>query len=296
MTTVQYKSRLFSNTFNAIVDWYYLNSLLPVLLIDTTDLITANQATAAVATASRHTLMLANNSRMNLVNIFLVEAATQATLAALTTNTLGANTESATAVSGINLKVDVGSTDNAGLQMDSGIDASSPAAITVGTDTGGYIEATFFTSDWTKHDCVVIGYRKVAAIDASFGGLITTDSAANLPYSDVAVFGVVGASKKLQSWTDLNGVSGNTTPTDSTNEAVNSQNLKIRVSVSSTGVVTYKYEVNGLATSTDIAETTTVAAFTFDSTDIIIPFITIENVNSGSTDIFLKQLTIVKYE
>ena len=300
MTTVQYTSRLFSNTFNTVIDWYYLNSLLPVLLIDTTDLITADQATAALAASSRHTLLLSNNSRINILNFNQVLAAgasignAATALSGLTTITLGANTESASAVNGINLKMDAANVDNVGLQMDCGIDAASPAAITVGTDTGGYIEATFFTDDWTKHDCVVIGYRKVEAFQTGFGEVVTTAAAGNLVYTDVAVFGVTGTSKKLQSMTDKNTI-GTSVVTDSTNVAVNSQNLKIRVSVSSTGAATYEYEVNGVATSTSIADPTTVVAFSFDSTDIIIPFIAIQHINNNN-NLFLKQLTMVKYE
>ena len=177
--------------------------------------------------------------------------------------------------------------------MDCGIDAASPAAITVGTDTGGYIEATFFTDRWDYHDCVVIGYRKIEAFQTGFGGIVTA-ATGDPAYEDVAVFGVMGTSDKLQILTDLNN-SGSATVTDTTNVAVDSQNLKIRVSVSSAGAVTYKYEVNGVATSTNIAAPTTVASFTFDSGDIIIPFITVQHTNQNNA-LYLKQLAIVKYE
>ena len=302
MTTYQYTQTNFTDSHTAIVDWYYLKSLQPILMIDTTDLATDAQGAALIAASSRHSLMLCNNSRTNIVQFNNVLASTAAALAALTTITLGSNTETATAVNGINLQMDATNTDNTGIQIDCGIDAASPAAITVGTDKGGYIEATFFTSNWTKHDAVVIGFRKievdgsnVPTFQTTFGGIAATAATGNLVYTDVAVFGMTGDSdNKLQTMTDLND-SGSSVVTDTTNVAVNGQNLKLRVSVSSTGAVTYTYKVNGLATDTStLAAPSATAAFTFDTPDIIIPFITVQN-NNHNTPLYLKQLSIVKY-
>jgi hypothetical protein len=300
MTTYQYTQTKFTDSHTAIVDWYYLKSLQPVLMIDTTDLGTADQAAALIAASSRHSLMLCNNSRTNIVKFNNVVASTTAALAALTTITLGSNTETATAVNGINLQMDAANTDNTGIQIDCGIDAASPAAITVGTDTGGYIEATFFTSNWTKHDAVVIGFRKievdgnnVPTFQTTFGG-IAAGASGDPVYTDVAVFGMMGTADKLQTMTDLND-SGASVVTDTTNLAVVNENLKLRVSVSSTGAVTYKYSVNNVATDTStLAAPSTTAAFTFDTPDIIIPFITVQN-NNHDTPLYLKQLSIVKY-
>jgi hypothetical protein len=59
--------------------------------------------------------------------------------------------------------------------------------------------------------------------------------------------------------------------------------------------VTYTYKVNGLATDTStLAAPSATAAFTFDTPDIIIPFITVQN-NNHNTPLYLKQLSIVKY-
>jgi hypothetical protein len=299
MTTYQYTQTKFTDSHTAIVDWYYLKSLQPVLMIDTLDLATDAQGAALIAASSRHSLMLCNNSRTNIVQFNNVLASTAAALAALTTITLGSNTETATAVNGINLRL--ASTDNNGIQIDCGIDAASPAAITVGTDKGGYIEATFFTSDWTKHDAVVIGFRKievdgnnVPTFQTTFGGIVAGASGDPV-YTDVAVFGMMGAVNKLQTMTDLNNT-GISVVTDTTNLAVNGQNLKLRVSVSSTGAVTYTYKVNGLATDTStLAAPSATAAFTFDTPDIIIPFITVQNRTTDANAIYLKQLSIVKY-
>lgn len=293
MTTYQYTQTKFTDSHTAIVDWYYLKSLQPVLMIDTTDLATDAQGAALIAASSRHSLMLCNNSRTNIVQFNNVLASTAASLAALTTITLGSNTETATAVNGINLQMDATNTDNTGIQIDCGIDAASPAAITVGTDTGGYIEATFFTADWNLHDAVVIGFRKIEAFQTTFGG-IAAAATGDPVYTDVAVFGMMGTADKLQTMTDLNNT-GTSVVTDTGNLAVDDQNLKLRVSVSSTGAVTYTYKVNGLATDTStLAAPSTTAAFTFDTPDIIIPFITVQNTNNNSA-IYLKQLSIVKY-
>ncbi len=187
--------------------------------------------------------------------------------------------------------MDATNTDNTGIQIDCGITASSPSAITVGTDKGGFIEATFFTTDWTKHDGVVIGFRKIEAFQTGFGGVVAA-ATGDPVYQDVAVFGMMGTSDKLQTMTDLNN-SGSATVTDTGNVAVDSQNLKLRVTVSSTGAVTYLYEVNGLATSTNLSAPTSTVSYTFDDGDIIIPFVTIQNVNNNNA-IYLKQLKICK--
>ena len=91
--------------YKHIIDWYYLNSLTPVLMIDTTDLATSDQASAMIADGSRHTLMLNNNNRMNILHFTNVLASTASALSQLTTLTLGDNTETATE-SGINLQMD----------------------------------------------------------------------------------------------------------------------------------------------------------------------------------------------
>ena len=296
MTTYQYTQTKFTDSHTAVVDWYYLKSLQPVLMIDTTDLATDAQGAAIIVNGSRHSLMLCNNSRTNIVQFYNVVASTTAALLALTTIQLTTNTETAAAINGINLQMDATNTDNTGIQIDCGIDAASPAAITVGTDTGGYIEATFFTADWNLHDAVVIGFRKIEtspAFQTGFGGIAAAASGDPV-YTDVAVFGMMATSDKLQTMTDLNNT-GTSVVTDTGNLAVDDQNLKLRVSVSSTGAVTYKYSVNNVATDTsNLAAPSTTAAFTFDTPDIIIPFITVQNTNNNSA-IYLKQLSIVKY-
>ena len=260
-------------------------------MIDTTDLATSDQASAMIADGSRHTLMLNNNNRMNILHFTNVLASTASALSQLTTLTLGDNTETAIAESGINLQMDSANTDDTGIQIDCGVNAASPCKVIVGSDKGMSIEATFFTSDWSLHDCVVIGFRKIETVVNGFGNVVAAETGDAL-YTDFAVFGVMGSTNSLQTLTDLND-SGVPVLTDTTNLAVDSQNLKLKVEVNKSGTVSYYYKVNHVSTSSSFSTPTITASFTFDSGDTIVPFITVTNTNNDN-GIYLKQLKISK--
>ena len=241
--------------YKHIIDWYYLNSLTPVL---------------------------------HFTNVL---ASTASALSQLTTLTLGDNTETAIAESGINLQMDSANTDDTGIQIDCGVNAASPCKVIIGSDKGMSIEATFFTSDWSLHDCVVIGFRKIETVVNGFGNVVAAETGDAL-YTDFAVFGVMGSTNSLQTLTDLND-SGVPVLTDTTNLAVDSQNLKLKVEVNKSGTVSYYYKVNDVSTSSSFSTPSITASFTFDSGDIIVPFITVTNTNNDN-GIYLKQLKISK--
>ena len=94
-----------------------------------------------------------------------------------------------------------------------------------------------------------IGFRKSAAYDSAFAD-----------YTDKATIGCVGGDIKII--TALNNVADVTT--DTTNDWADAAAHLLEVRVSDTGVVTYKI---------DDADPVVTAAFTFDDTDVVVPFL-----------------------
>ncbi len=107
-------------------------------------------------------------------------------------------------------------------------------------------------ADVSGCDPLLIGFRKVEANNATFTS-----------YTDYAAIGL-SASDGANIWlkTELN--AGGTTSTDTTNTWTDGQSKVLKVLVSAAGVVTYT--IGGSAP-------VVTAAFTFDSTDVVIPFI-----------------------
>jgi len=196
-------------------------------------------------------------------------------------------------VVGLNLQLDSESTDNQGFQLHLGsvANASNANKVTVGTHAAT-IDATFITADFAEWDCLVVGFRKAEPIQLGFNGIVT-GAAGDLAYSDVFVAGVSGSAKKIQSRRCLNGATTDTL-VDTTSVAVNSDNLRIKVSVSATGVTTFQYEVNGIAgagTLQDPAAGT--HTHTFDDGDDIVPFIAVLGTGQNAS-ILLKDVEITR--
>ena len=109
-------------------------------------------------------------------------------------------------------------------------------ALTVGTHSG-YIDATFQTPDWTDFDCVAIGWRNVEDFDDGHVPILKTAASGNGIYADYAVFGALGDTN-LETATELN-TGGASTSTDlGASVPVDNQNLRIKIHVNSSGVVT----------------------------------------------------------
>ena len=96
-----------------------------------------------------------------------------------------------------------------------------------------------------------------------FGNVVAAETGDAL-YTDFAVFGVMGTTNILQTLTDLNGGTQSVL-TNTSNLAVDSQNLKLKVEVNKSGTVSYYYKVN-VSTSSSFSTPTITASFTFDST------------------------------
>lgn len=143
-------------------------------------------------------------------------------------------------------------TDNEGAEYNWGVLANSKHQYTIGTDPAFYLEWRFTLADVTGCDPVGIGFRKTEANDPALAN-----------YTDFAWIGVseTDNSATISLKTRLN--SGAVTTTDTTDGWADGETHTLKILVSAAGVVTY--EIDGAAP-------TATAAFTFDDTDVVMPF------------------------
>lgn len=144
-------------------------------------------------------------------------------------------------------------TNTEGAEYNFGVNPNSKHAYTIGTSPAFFIELSVNAADVGGLDPFVVGFRKQQANDATFTN-----------YTDFATIGAraTTAADVVVLQTNLNG--GGAVITNTTTAWTDGQTKVLRVNVSSAGVVTYL--INGVAPAVT-------AAFTFDSTDIVMPFI-----------------------
>jgi len=98
----------------------------------------------------------------------------------------------------------------------------------------------------------------------------------------------------LEIMTDLNN-SGTSVSTDcGASVPVNTQNLRLRVTLATSGAVTYSFVVNQVAGAGTLAAPATTAAFTFDSDDVVIPYISTLSGTSAADELFIKDITVYR--
>jgi hypothetical protein len=194
---------------------------------------------------------------------------------------------------GLDVQMDRETANNVGLQLILGAGPLGGAsAITVGTH-GGYIDVTLQTPDWSDFDCVAIGYRKIEDFETTLNGIVAAGSAADMAYTDIVAFGC-GGDTNLKIMTDKNN-SGTSTATDcGASVPVDDQNLRMRVSVTSAGVVTYSFVVNAVAGAGTLAAPATTAAVTFDDGDVIVPYIATLGAGTGTDLLVIKDIEVKK--
>jgi hypothetical protein len=157
-----------------------------------------------------------------------------------------------TAGLGLNLVQDAAAGGD-GLELCVGNPLYSPMAFTIGTDAAFFIQGSFITQDASGTDPLIIGFRRAAAYNATLAN-----------YTDFATIGLVGTANPNTIFitTQLN--TGGVVSTNTTQTVADATRVQFKVSVSAAGVVTY--QVN-------YAAPTVTAAFTFDSGDVVIPFV-----------------------
>lgn len=152
---------------------------------------------------------------------------------------------------GLNLVQDLTVAD--GIELCLGQTALCPMAFTIGSDAAFFMQCVFKSEDASGTNPLIIGFRKAQA----FNGTLAN-------YTDFAVIGISGIlnPNTVLISTQLN--TGGVVTTNTTDTVADGEVVQFKVKVSATGVVTY--EIN-------YAAPTVVAAFTFDSGDVVIPFI-----------------------
>lgn len=159
---------------------------------------------------------------------------------------------------GIDLAMD--QVENDGVEMTSGIGAGNPVQFTVGTDPAFFFKVRMTLTDVSGNDVLVTGLRKREAFQADYNA-----------YDEMAGLNMVSGDIKIE--TILNNAA--TTVTDTTDNWGDAETHTLKILVSAAGVVTYEID--------DAAPTAT-AAFTFDTGEVVIPFISMlqdANLNEG---------------
>lgn len=158
-------------------------------------------------------------------------------------------------------------TDNIGTEFTQGILASSKHAYTAQTDGPFFVRATVNAVDVSGVDPLVVGFRKIGAYNSTYTS-----------YSDFASIGIVGENDPaaIQIVTNLNAAGASTT--DTTDTVANGVNVILEVIVDADGTVTYQID--------DLPPSMT-AAFTFDSGDVVVPFISFAHATTSPADVFL---------
>lgn len=191
---------------------------------------------------------------------------------------------------GFNVQLDGESTNNSGFEWTCGsLHGSNSNKYVVGTHSG-HIDVTFWTSDWTDWDCVAIGFRKAEAHQSGHNAILAAGNAADGVYTDFAAFGAM-TDTDIRTMTDLNN-SGTSTVTDVGVVPVDSDNMRLRVTLASDGKVTYSHVNNAEAGAGTLAEPGSAAAFTFDSGDTLIPYIAVLKNGAADVELLIKDIEI----
>jgi len=168
-------------------------------------------------------------------------------------NIIGTQTTLAPVIDAFGLNLVMTGTSGQGIELSMGQTALSPMAFTIGSDAAFFSQFVFKVQDASGTNPFILGFRKVQAFDATLAN-----------YTDFATIGIVGTANpntvKLQTQVNTGGV----TTTDTTQTVADGATTQVKIKVSAAGVVTY--ELN-------YAAPTVVAAFTFDTGDVVVPFI-----------------------
>jgi len=150
------------------------------------------------------------------------------------------------------LLISLDQADDEGAEFNPGARNNTKYSYTIGTSPAFAFEAELTAADVSGCDPLIIGFRKVEANNATFAD-----------YTDYASIGL-SATDGANIWllTELN--AGGQTATDTTDTWLDTETKTLKVLVSAAGVVTYT--IDGLAP-------TVTAAFTFDTGDVVIPFV-----------------------
>ena len=167
------------------------------------------------------------------------------------------------AATGLDIGMD--QTNDEGVEIGNGIVDGMPCSFTVGTDAAFHAKCKFSIADVSGTDDCAFGFRKAEDYQANVDD-----------YDEMACLNVISGDIKIE--TILN--NGTTSTTDTTDNWADAGTHTLEVYVSSTGVVTYKI---------DGAAPTTTATFTFDTGEVVVPFLFFLNAADLAGAVVLKE-------
>ena len=281
-STVNFEGRLTRITPEVLFRWNYIDCGAPLM---------THAQNSDTATTDGHVapmLWPGTNGELYHTNICRIGATTAALETPIMEGTIPA-TDTGTTAAGLNMQMDQDTAADLGWELTIGGPLGDGRAFTIGKHAG-YIDISVFSAEWTSYDAVSIGFRKVEPYQTGHAPIIAAGTGDPV-YTDFATFGLQ-ESDLIQMASDLNN-GGTGTYTNSTETPTNSQNQRFRVTLSSAGVVSYLMEQNGVANAGTMAAPGTVpSAFTFDSGDVVIPYVFIHGKDHADTALLLKHLDI----
>lgn len=169
---------------------------------------------------------------------------------------------------GLELPLDADVTDGAtAIEITNGITARSKRAFTVGTDDDFFVEAKILIDDISDLGQMFLGFRKAEAYQAD------PDDYDEMAAWHIGETGATVADGQFNLATILNNKATSYTDTTETDWA-NAGEHTLRVTVKKNGQVTW---------SLDGAAPTVTASFTFDSGEVVVPFLFVEATGASTT-------------
>jgi len=163
-----------------------------------------------------------------------------------------------------------------------------PLQFTIGTDPAFFLRAVVNAGTLANYDVLQVGFRKQAAYD-------NVDSPANLTvYADIAVVGINDNAGALATNTD-NDNAGITTTALAATAPTADDYVALEVDVSALGAVTYKVGVHATTVAgalAALAADASAVAFSFDSTDVVIPCGFLVSTGAGAHTTALTRLEV----
>lgn len=272
-------------TPETLVDWNYIDCPGPIV----TNIAGAGGAHGVMADGEKFSMIFpGKNNQMTACACMNLGVYTAAASGYIIEGAVAATDASGTAA-GLNLQGDSATGDNCGLEIVvGGTPFGGGSACTIGEHAMTF-DVTFHSDDFTDHDCVAIGFRKIEEFEAGHAAILAAASG-DPEYTDFVAFGVQSADD-VQIATRLN--DGTAVFTDSTDATAASGNHRFKVSVSEAGVVTYEHIGAAAMEGGTLAAPSTTAAFTFDTGDVVVPYITVLGVNQDS-GIHLKSMKVTR--
>jgi hypothetical protein len=203
-------------------------------------------------------------------------------------------TDTGSTAAGLNMQMDQDTSADLGWEIvPGGAPLGNKANKFVAGVHSGYVDITFWTTQWTTYDGMSIGFRKAENFNDGHAPIVAAGTGDPV-YEDFATFGIQEADK-IQIATDIdNGGSGSYTDTGQT--PTDSDNLQLRVILASDGSVTYKHVSNDEAGAGAIAAPTTTASFTFNDGETLIPYVWCHGSDHADSQLLIKDIKVVRNE